>query len=186
MLLDFIRKKYHRHVLHRLQEQQRDKCIHNWKDIKTIGLIFTVGDRDFWNLIQRFISAQESNGKEVHLIGFQENGHDINYIFSHTLTTICHEKEDFNMMQLPKTDVVNNFLDHHFDLLIDASNPDHFFGRYITTATEADLKVGYFDQEDEENSEPLAIYDMNIEGNGPVDFKDYIEQIVKYLSMIQK
>ena len=32
----------------------------------------------------------------------------------------------------------------------------------------------------------MDMYDMRIQGSEEMDFKDYIEQIVKYLAMVQK
>ena len=84
-------------------------------------MIFTVGDSTKWNLIHRFITAQENHGKEVYLIGFQKYKYEIDYIFSHTKTTICHEKEDFNYFQIPKDGVVDSFTDRHYDLIIDTT-----------------------------------------------------------------
>ncbi len=185
-MLNFIKGKYQKRQLRNLLEQHREKCIANWEDIKTIGLIFTVGDANLWNLIHRFVSTQESHGKEVYLIGFQEHGYEINYIFSHTRTTIVHEKDDFNFFELPKEGVVNSFTDRHYDLLIDSTEQPDFFGKYITTLTSADLKVGYTNTQSAYDEGVMEMYDMAIQGNEPLDFKDYIEQIVKYLMMVQK
>ena len=185
VIVDFIRKKYQQRLLRRLQEQPREKCIHSWENVKQIGLIFTVGDAGLWNLIHRFITAQQNQGKEVHIIGYHRSGYEINYIFSHTQTTICHEKDDLNFFRVPKDGVIEQFNDRHYDLLIDASEPDSFFGQYITALNTADLKVGYH-LGNTTPTHPSTLYDMVIEGNDEMDFKEYIEQIVKYLTMVKK
>lgn len=166
--------------------RQRDKRIENWENIKTIGLIFTVGDSDQWNLIHRFINAQESRGKEVYLIGFQRSDYQINYIFSHTRTVICHQKEDFNFVGLPKEGIIDGFISRHYDLVIDTTQQPDFFGKYVTAMSDADLKVGYTNLESEEDEGIMEMYDMAIQGHEPMDFRNYIEQIVKYLTMIKK
>ncbi|MBP5189777.1 MAG: hypothetical protein J6X86_08640 [Bacteroidales bacterium] len=185
-MFDIIKRRYQQRQLNSLLNRQRDKRIDNWEQIKTIGLIFTVGDVERWNLIHRFISAQESRGKEVHLIGFQEANYEINYIFSHTRTIICHEKEDLNFFGLPKDGVVDGFVKKHFDLIIDTTEQPDFFGKYITAMTDANLKVGYTNTESDRDEGIMEMYDMAIQGNDAMDFKNYIEQIVKYLTMIQK
>ena len=184
-MFDFIIKKYHERQLRKFMGTPRDKRIDNWDDIKNIGMIFTVGDNNQWNLIHRFITAQQSQGKEVYLIGFQANKYEIDYIFSHTHTTICHEKEDFTRLGLPKEGVASAFLDHRYDLVIDATVQPNFFGKYITALSRANLKVG-FNNLSLDNQGEMDMYDMTIQGNGPIDFKEYIEQIVKYLKMIKK
>lgn len=185
-MFDFIRKKYQQRLMRNLMQNPRDKRIESWDAIKTIGLIFTVGAADHWNLIHRFVSAQEARGKEIHLIGFQAEKMEINYIFSHTRTIICHEKEDFNWLGLPKEGVIDAFVGRHFDLVIDATVQPDFFGKYVTASANADLKVGYSNSESEEDEGEMGMYDLAIQGREPMDFRDYIEQTVKYLSMVRK
>ena len=169
-----------------LMQQPRDKRIETWDNIKTIGLIFTVGTADHWNLIHRFVSAQEARGKEIYLIGFQADKYEINYIFSHTRTIICHGKEDFTYFGLPKEGVIDGFTGRHFDLVIDSTIQPDFFGKYVTACANADLKVGYSNSEDEEDEGEMSMYDLAIQGKEVMDFRDYIEQTVKYLSMVKK
>ena len=185
-MFEFFFKKYQQRQLRNLMERKRDKRIDNWEQIKTIGIIFTVGDAERWSLIHRFISAQESQGKTISLIGFHPDKYEINYIFSHTRTTICHEKEDFNYMGLPKEGVVDTFTQQHYDLIIDTTEQPNFFGKYITALTDANLKVGYSNSQAEHDEGNMEMYDLAIQGNDVMDFKDYIEQIVKYLTMIHK
>ena len=183
-MFDFIIKKYHERQLRKIMSTPSDKRIDNWDNIKSIGMIFTVGDNNQWNLIHRFITAQQNQGKEIYLIGFQANKYEIDYIFSHTQTTICHEKEDFTRLGLPKEGIASTFLDNSYDLVIDATVQPNYFGKYITALSHGNLKVGYKDLTQDQGE--MEMYDMTIQGNGPIDFKDYIEQIVKYLKMIQK
>ncbi len=185
-MFEFIFKKYQQRQLRNLLNRPRDKRIDNWEEIKTIGLIFTVGDAERWNLIHRFITAQENQGKKIFLIGFQADKYEINYIFSHTRTTICHEKEDFNYAGLPKEGIVDTFVQQHYDLIIDTTVQPDFFGKYITALCEANLKVGYSNSQSESDEGNMDMYDLAIQGNDVMDFKDYIEQIVKYLNMIHK
>ena len=186
MIIDYIIKKYQQRQLRSLLSAPRDKRIDNWENIKTIGLIFTVANAERWNLIHRFIAAQEKQGKEIYLIGFQANKYEIDYIFSHTHTTICHEKEDFTHLGLPKDGVTDPFLNRHYDLVIDTTIQPDFFGKYITASADANLKVGYTNPQSQQDEGLMDMYDLAIQGNAEMDFKDYIEQIVKYLNMIQK
>ena len=185
-MFDFIIKKLQQRHLRNFINRQRDKRIENWEQIKTIGLIFTVGDADHWNLIHRFITAQESRGKEVYLLGFQANKYEINYIFSHTRTTICHEKEDFNYMGLPKEGVIDGFTCRHYDLVIDTTIQPNFFGKYVSAMTDADMRVAYTNIESEVDEGPMEMYDLTIQGHEEMDFRNFIEQIVKYLMLIKK
>lgn len=185
-MLDFIRKRLQQRHLQNLMTQDREKRIDNWEQVKKIGIVFNVGDSEHWSLLHRFITAQERCGKEVTLIGFQAEKQEINYIFSHTRTTICHEKEDFNWIGLPKDGVIDPFKQVHFDIVIDTTEQPCFFGKYITAMADAKLKVGYSNSENDVDEGIMDMYDMAIRGKEPLDLKDFIEQTVKYLTMIHK
>lgn len=184
-MFDVIKKWYQQHYLRNIMQSSRDKRIENWENIKTIGIVFVVGSSEQWNLLNRFISAQKKQGKQIFIIGFHPKDYKIDYIFTHTETTICHEKEDFTFLGMPKTGLADQFTSHHFDLLIDATEQPCFFGKLITASADADLKVGYSNSE-ADNEGPMEMYDLTIQGNQEIDFQDYMEQIVKYLSMIKK
>lgn len=184
-MFNVIKKWYQQRQMRMLLQNPRDKRIENWENIKTIGLIFIVGSAERWDLIHRFISAQEKNGKKIFIIGLHPSNYKIDYIFTHTETTICQQKEDFNFWGIPKAGLIDHFASHHFDLLIDSTEQPCFFGKYITASTEADLKVGYNNSEVDDEGE-MEMYDLTIQGNQKMDFQDYLEQIVKYLTMVRK
>lgn len=184
-MFDFIIKKYQQKQLFKLKNTARDKCIINWNDIKSIGLIFIVGTSEQWNIINRFISVLAKQGKQVYLIGLHPKGFNIDYIFTHTDTAICKEKEDFNLLGMPKPGLIEPFISRHFDLVIDATVQPCFFGKLVSAASSAPLKVAYSSSETTDEG-IMDIYDLIIKGSEAINFKDYIEQIVKYLSMIKK
>lgn len=184
-MFDFVKNIYQQRQLRDLMQKHRSKCIANWDDIKTIGLVFTVGHEEHWNNINRFISFVKKLGKQIYIIGFHPKDFQINYIFTYTETTICHEKDDFNFFGMPKAGLVENFIDRHFDLLIDATEQPDYFGKYITAGSDADLRVGYSDTETPDEGS-MEMYDLTIQGNETLNFNDYIDQIVKYLTMIRK
>ena len=184
-MFDSLKQRYQDWQLKKLLRASRDKTIKNWDVIHTVGLIFVVGSAEEWNLISRFISAQKKQGKQIFLIGFHPKDYAIDYIFTHTETTICREKEDLSFWGLPKADVINNFTERHYDLLIDTTT-ENFFGKYITALSNADLKVGYYNPQFSTLYSQFTGYDLTIQGNDQFDLKKYLEQVVKYLSMIKK
>lgn len=178
-------ERYQQKQIRKLLQGGRDKRIENWQCIKSIGLIFVVGTEEYWSLINSFIKSLQRQGKQIHIIGLHPKDYQIDYIFTHTETIICNAKDDFTFLGMPKTGLVEQFTGHHFDLLIDATEQPCFFGKYLTASTDADLKVGYSNNE-ADNEGSMEMYDLTIKGNGVIDFKIYVEQVVKYLSMIKK
>ena len=79
-------------------------------------------------------------------------------IFSHTKTTICHEKDDFTRLGLPKEGVIDSFINRHYDIIIDTTEQPDFFGKYITAASDANIKVGYTNTESDEDEGLMDMY----------------------------
>lgn len=172
--------------LSKIVEKPRKKVINNWKDIKKIGLIFEVGDESRWILIQRFLAAQTSQEKIVYLIGYKPHNLEISYILSTSNLIVCEEKSDFSIFGIPKADSIDKFVKQDYDLVIDTTEHPNYFGKYITANSKAALKVGYSNNEATTDEGDMRMYDMLINGNGRMDFKDYVIQIVRYLKMIVK
>lgn len=185
-MFETLKKKKQDKVLRLLSGVTREKRIENISKVRDIAVIFTVGDEDRWNTLLAFVRQMEQQNKHVWLIGFQRDTLEINYIFSHQQTTICHEKEDFNFFGLPKEGVVEGFTGRHYDLLIDASSEPTFFANYTAARALADLKVAYVDPSQPTDPNVQHIFDLLIRKEQPIDIPDYLEEVTKYLSMIQK
>lgn len=184
-MLDNIINWYRQRKLRLLVQKRGPKRISNWNSIHSIALLFVVGSEGKWNRIKNFISTQEKKGKKIFAVGLLPKGLSINYIFSHTETTICNEKEDLSFLGLPKKGIVDHFLERHYDLLIDATEQPCFFGKYLSASSDADLKVGYSNSMVEDEG-ILDMYDLTIQGDNNMDFNIYVEQVVKYLTLIKK
>lgn len=185
-MLDFLKKFQRERIVKQMKQRERDKKIENFNQISSVGIIFRVGGEYEWNVLYHFVKGLENSQKKVSMIGFQESGTELNYIITHSQTIICHEKEDINFWGVPKEEVIEDFVDKHYDLLIDATEQPDFFGQYMTLKADADLKVSYIDTSDEEAEKATDIYDMMIHGDGPIDMKDFLINIINYLSIIQK
>jgi len=187
MFEQIIRKRQAK-TLKRLCTTPRTKRIENWSCIKTIGIIFNVGNEYDWNTLYNFVKEQERENKTVWLIGFQRNKMVINYIFTHPRITICHEKEDFDFFKMPKKEAVEGFAGHHYDLLIDATATPNFYAQYMAAITNADLKVTSQQSMDSTADGHTATlpFDLMIRTSTPMQLSCFFEELVRYLSMIRK
>ena len=77
---------------------------------------------------------------------------------------------------------IRPFTERHYDLLIDTIGDENFFAQYIALRTDASLKVVYATP----SEDPSEVFDLIIRGDGQVELKDFFNNIVKYLSKIQK
>ena len=185
-MLDFVKNFQRERIIRQMKQEERERKIENISQINEIGVIFRVGGEYEWNVLYHFVKAMENQKKHVSMIGLQEEGTEINYIITHSQTIICHEKEDFNFWGVPKTDVIEDFTEKHYDLLIDTTQQPDFFGQYLSLKSEADLKVAYIDTTDADAEKTTALYDLMIHGDKEMEIKEYLSNIINYLSMIQK
>lgn len=179
---DWQRKRLLRQLEHK--DSNRNKKIDNIAQAKSIGIIFQVGDENDWNLIYHFAKLMEKEGKTVAMIGLQDSETELDYIITHSNTLLCKEKDDFDYWGVPKKDLVEKFAKNHFELLIDTTEEPNFFGQYIALSCDADLKICYASAEELEDNG--KIFDMMIQGEEPLNLRDYLNQVVKYLKMIKK
>jgi hypothetical protein len=172
--------------MRQLMNVKRTKKISNIADVRSIGIIFTVGEKDEWDILYHFAKTMEEKGCQVWMLGYQSTGTTINYIFTHSHMAILHEKEDFTFIGVPKVGLTDAFLQQHYDLLIDTTQEPNFFGKHIALCGKADLKVTYVNDSSAEDPEIEKIFDLLIHGTKPVELRNFLGEIVKYLSMIKK
>lgn len=183
-MLELIKDFRKRHIIKQLASTQRNKKIENLSQVKDIGIIFIISDEHSWNLLYHFAQVMEKDGKKVIMIGLHPNNTQISFIITHSHTTICREKDDFNFWGLPRNGVLDTFTNQHLDLLIDTTDQPNFFGQYVALRSNADLKVTYTDEVEATFND--NIFDMMIKGEGSLDLRDYLNQVVHYLKMIKK
>lgn len=185
-MLEFIKNFGRRRMIKQMMSEERSKKIANLDQVKHIGIIFQVADEYEWNVLYHFIKVMEGQGKKVSVIGLQGSDQELSFIITHASTIICHEKEDINFWGVPKDEKTQAFTEMHYDLLVDTTEQPNFFGQFITMKTESDLRVARIDTSDEASINSGEIYDLMIQNEGPIDLKEYLNNVVGYLSMIQK
>lgn len=189
MIFDSLIYYYQRRKLRQLSSAPRTKRIANLKEVRTIGIIFTVGKEEAWGVIHNFVRLMEQQGKQLWLIGFQTKDMVIPYIFTHAHTTICREKEDLNTWRCPKATSLEPFLEQPYDLLIDTTAEPNLWALYTAAATQAALKVAYATPtptEDTPFPEWKDLFDLLIEDKSPLNVEHFLSEVVRYLNMIQK
>lgn len=179
-MLEFIKNFRRKQIIRDLKAAPRDKRIENIQEIKTIGVICRLDNEQNWNILNHFAKVMENQGKKVHIIAIQEQ--DINFVVTHQATTICRSKTDLNFWGLPSWNSIQDFASISYDLLIDTIGEENFFSQYLALRTPASLKVVYATPAED----PTEIFDLIIRGDGRVELKNFFNNIIEYLGMIQK
>ena len=185
-MFELLKDINHRNTLKKLGKMPRRKQIANWKEVETIGIVFEMGSEADWNVIMEFCGEMKKQGKMVNLIGLQPKKLEMSYIIAMERTLICREKEDTNLWGNPKDKVIADFVDKNYDVLIDMTRYPNYFGQYISLRGKAKLKIVQIDKLVEKSDAVATAYDMIIESEGEMKAKDYLSQVVNYLSMIKK
>lgn len=185
-MLNAFKKIKQRYLLKSLKDKEHLKEIKNMDEVRTIGIVFHIGDELSWKYLYAIVMELERSGRRVHMICDQVSGQELTYIITHSGTTICHEKEDFDGWGVPHESATDNFLSRKYDVLIDTTGGDSFFSQYIVLKTNADLNITYIDDSDESNPNVIDLYDMTIHGNGPIDLPAFFENVCNYLQMVRK
>jgi hypothetical protein len=157
--------------------KRKPQCI-NFYNIKTIGLVWDASKTEDFNILTRFHQKMAELNKEVRIFGFfPEKGFPDQYTAVRYLT--CLKKKEVNFFYLPVNSETESFIKTKFDVLIDINFKKHFPLIYISSLSQAGLKVGLADSKPE--SSP---FDLMISMKSPISLEGYLEQVLYYLEMI--
>ncbi len=177
-------------MLRRIIDHPRQKKMAPMDAIQQIGIIFNVGEEQQWNQLYAFVKEMEQQKKQVWMIGFQPDKQSIGYIFTHSKTIICHEKEDFNFWGQPKEGVIDGFVGRHYDLLINTVENPTFFSTYTAAKTVADLRVCYKNITPTDTPNPfealnIKVFDMIIKDKKNINITTFLHQMIYYIDMLK-
>lgn len=176
-MLNNIKRIRQKHILKQQLVLNRIKKIHNLQTAKRIAMIFDVDDEQSWKVINKFATELSKRGKEMQLLG-RKKQKEIDFIITNTSVLLC-DNDDVDFWGLPKSYAVSNFLNQHFDILIDTVETPDFFSQYVSLKVMADFKIAR-DIADNENYFDLLI--KLDEDN--TDVKSFLKQILHYLNLI--
>jgi hypothetical protein len=157
--------------------KRKPRCI-NFYNIKTIGLVWDASKTEDFNILTRFHQKMAELNKEVRIFGyFPEKGFPDQYTAVRYLT--CLKKKEVNFFYRPVNPETESFIKTKFDVLIDINFKKHFPLIYISSLSQAGLKVGLAD------SKPVSSpFDLMISMKSPISLEGYLEQVLYYLEMI--
>lgn len=185
-MLNAFKKIKQKYLLKGLRKNKQPRKIKNMDQVRTIGIVFHIGDELSWKYLYAIVQELEKSNRRVYMICDIPDGVELSYIITHAQTTVCHQKEDFDFWGVPHDSSTENFLARHYDILIDSTGGDSFFSQYMVLKADTDLNITYIDDNDSPNEETMSIYDMTIHGNTPIDLPDFFENVCNYLQMVKK
>lgn len=172
-----IKKYYQNKTIKDCLKIKHSKNLITIADAKLIGLIFEINDNNSENeIIEIEKNLWENKIDNKFLILIPKNIHQPETFSNEDF--IKYYLKNNNWFDKPKIELLENFVNQEFDILIDFSNKHNFTKNYIITKSKAKLKIGK-DEKSNENYFDIIISLKDEETN--LDFWNYIEHYLKQL-----
>ena len=168
-----LKSKFTNRILNaRLSSVIREKKVVNLDEATSVGILWEIDQRDAYIKIEN----------ELYLSGIKHTG--LCY-FPLRKAVIPEEIVGFSRKQtswwfeVPKTQLVEDFIQQKFDILIDLTGQKRFPMIYATALSEATFKIGHA-------GSSVNYFDLNIEFQEKPEASQLAEQILYYLKRINK
>lgn len=145
---------------------------------RSIGIIFNARDERTFKQIREFTDKLRGGGlRSVRALGFVPKGEVASFLQS-SQDFDFFTREDFNWYYKPQGRKVVGFVSEEFDILIDLRINKFIPLLFIVGLSRAKFKVGRFDKGYKD------FYDLMIDVDGNTELPYLIEQVLKYLQML--
>lgn len=182
-------------------------------EAKSIGIIYNATEFVSFEIIKNLVKDLAHDSKKITVLGYVNSKNLIDsYLYRKGFDFFS--KNDLNWYFKPVNQVVEQFIQERFDLLINLSLDDHYPIRYITSVSSASFKAGMYTPDDrcldlmiDIEKERLAMRQINEEvkkqknlrtGNQEIEagiekkteteilLNFLIKQLIHYLSILKK
>jgi hypothetical protein len=161
----------------KLRHFKRTRETHNFETAKTAGILFTPSDQISFEQIKHFIGFLSHYKIQIFVLGFIDSKIiPENFLFWKGINLFSRKELSWSM--IPKAQIVTDFIDKPFDLLLDLSLTDSFPVEYITRLSKSKFKVGRFTH----NHTGL---DLMFEIKNEKELDNYLDHIKNYLNLIK-
>ena len=157
----------------------RERKITNLQEARKIGILYSLDDVFVYDTVSEFVSQLQHDHKDVKALGFVKNKELINR-FLPKLSYDFFSTKDINYFFKPVHSKVNDFISKEFDILIDLSLIDNLPLKYVSGLSMAHCRIGRYSEEN------TMCYDLMLDLGSDMSLKNYIIQIIHYLTLINK
>lgn len=146
--------------------------------VKNIGIVWDASKTNDFPNLSKFHQKMNDENTDVKILGyFPGNNLPNQYTAIRYLSIV--KREELNLFYHPVSSEANKFMSIPFDVLIDLNFEKILPLQYISSLSNAGLKVGLF-----ESDEGHYPFDLMMELKKPVNVEDYLNQVIHYLGMI--
>ncbi|MFW5792704.1 MAG: DUF6913 domain-containing protein [Bacteroidota bacterium] len=157
---------------------KRDRKLVNLADAENIGILYDASNEDDYIYITKLVRDLQVEHKKVKTIGFIRQKKMPSYGFPKLTFEFCNKK-DFKWNFNPKQQVIKEFIEFPFDILIDLTPSDIFQMKYLSALSKAGLIIGRYDEQWKD------YYDILIKEKNNCKLEEMVNHYFHYLKMLK-
>lgn len=159
-----------------LKKMPRRKGIYNLSTAQTAGILYDATNEANHLVVKELIKELRTYDIKTQALGYiNKRKREDNYIGDSTYGFVC--KSDFGFFYSIKKDIVREFIDKPFNLLIVLIHEQTFAIDYLGKYSKAEFKVGKAGLDNE-------LYDLMIELKDKDGIRELKKQILHYLNLL--
>ena len=175
-----IRLRIGSSVLRKRMERLTRKVSYSRIDnVKKIGIIWDASEVSDFASLSGFYQKMSEKSIDVKILGYFP-GKDLPDQYTAIRYLSFIRREEVSFLYLPVSPESESFIKSRFDILIDINFKNLLPLKYITSMSDAALKVGLYEPEKDGHA-----FDLMIEMKRPVNVDEYLNQVWHYLEMIR-
>lgn len=156
----------------KLSSVARDKRVYNLDTASSAGVLWTIDQKESFEKVE---AQLKKAGIKTSGLCYAPHG---KFAIPEGINGFSRKQTNY-WTEIPKSEVVEDFIHRKFDLLIDLTMQKYFPMVYVTALSEANFKIGTA------GSSP-NYFDLNIEFQTAPDTDQLADQILYYLIRINK
>ncbi len=162
----------------KLKKTNHTPVICNLNEAKRIGIVFNSDNENDRKTAKELDLFFTQSHVQVQLLGYSRFKNNKSNLLSDKSHDYIHP-QDFNWFYSPKNPAINNFIQHHFDILINLYQDSEFEVEYIVKLSNAGFKVGCAHLDN-------TMHDLMIDVSKNKDDSSYLSTHLKhYLSILK-
>jgi len=150
----------------------REKKVINLDSAQTVGILWEIDQRNAYIRIENELYLAGIKAKELCYFPLRKA------VIPEEINGFSRKQTSW-WLEIPKTQLVEDFIHQKFDILIDLTGQKSFPILYATALSEATFKIGYA-------GSSTNYFDLNIEFQDKPEASQLAEQILYYLKRINK
>ena len=178
-LFGAIRLKIGNSILSKRIRKIRRKVFYtNINRIKSIGIVWDASKPEDFVVLSEFYQKMNERKINMTILGYYP-GKELPDQYTALRYLSCIRRNELSLYYIPISAETNAFISKMFDVLIDINFDKIFPLEYISSLSKASFKVGLFG-----NGTTGNTFDLMIELKKPVSLRDYLDNVIHYLEMI--